>query len=499
MVMMAAVRPLLADGCGTAYVTRALASTFNPAVSPSMILFHSSSGGTREGHVTCRHLCSSSKPPELQSGSCAANDKDKHKESESTDNPVITNADRLLTRIREKKPQIYSLRQQLSEKSSSMINNMRQTSMSKFTGGADTKKPEDWNDILNRWYQQYQDFIGITDLKNAQDRVTELSEVLHEVQSKRRELQAEIEDIQDKLVVNHERITKTEQYSQEHFTLFDQAREMNARLKTLRTEFVVCERHERDTFTQMSAAIRDCHERERMQAEQSKYWSIIASVISAALASLITSVNNWVRIREIKDHVSGNGQNLLDGFQQMHKDVLGTITTSLTSPTRLQPELVMLADNAEAQFSSKATQQTENSSVQSNIGICESSDRLVPANVTKDDVTKLTADMRHTVLQHINETFVKEKELLIEQLNKELNIIISSIVSEGSKAQGEIASMVKKSLLEAGAAQHVEHQEAAVVVKNYSYGRIATAMAVGAGIGTLATAFVFKALGGSGL
>lgn len=47
---------------------------------------------------------------------------------------------------------------------------------------------------------------------------------------------------------------------------------MNASLKTLRGEFQICERLERDTFSQLSAAIRDCHERERFQAEQSKYW-----------------------------------------------------------------------------------------------------------------------------------------------------------------------------------------------------------------------------------
>ena len=47
---------------------------------------------------------------------------------------------------------------------------------------------------------------------------------------------------------------------------------MNTRLKEVRAEFENCEHLERDTFTQLSAAIRDCHERERTQAEQSKYW-----------------------------------------------------------------------------------------------------------------------------------------------------------------------------------------------------------------------------------
>lgn len=497
VAVMAVGRLLLSDGCGPSYLRiRSLASSWSPACVRSKIVLPLDSGRTEDARVClvqvawnskfCRHMCSSSKPPEL-SESNSANDKNVHKKSETASSSSVTSTDKPFTLMTEMKPEAYSFRQQLSEKSSSVIN-----SMSKITKGAEAKKPEDWNDILNRWYQQYQDFIGITDLKNAQDRVTELSEVLHEVQGKRRELQAEIEDLQEKLAINHERISKSEQYSQEHFTLFDQARDMNSRLKTVRLEFVQCERHERDTFTQMSAAIRDCHERERMQAEQSKYWSIIASVVSAALASLITSVNNWVRIREIKDHVSGNGQSLLDGFQQMHKDVLGTITTSLASPTHSQPGLVKLQQTA-----------------QSNPGICESSDRQAPAITTIDDVAKLTENIKHTLLQHINASFVKEREVLIERLNTEFETIVSHIVSEGGRARDEITSLVKQSLLEAVSSplesgkQSVflcdGHHESPAVVETYSYRRIATAMAVGAGIGTLATAFVLKAIGGSGV
>ncbi|XP_063852214.1 uncharacterized protein LOC135095370 isoform X2 [Scylla paramamosain] len=129
----------------------------------------------------------------------------------------------------------------------------------------DPKKADDWNDILNRWYQQYQDFVGITDLKKAQDRVTELSEGLLAAQGERRQLQREIEDLQARLVQNHQHITKTEQYSQEHMRLFSQARELNDQLREVRGQFAGYEQTERDTFTQLSAAIRDCHERERMQ------------------------------------------------------------------------------------------------------------------------------------------------------------------------------------------------------------------------------------------
>lgn len=51
-----------------------------------------------------------------------------------------------------------------------------------------------------------------------------------------------------------------------------QARRMTSRLKVVKGELAECEATERDTFVQLSAAIRDCHERERTQADHSKYW-----------------------------------------------------------------------------------------------------------------------------------------------------------------------------------------------------------------------------------
>ena len=53
--------------------------------------------------------------------------------------------------------------------------------------------------------------------------------------------------------------------------------------------------------------------------------SIIASVVSAALASVITSVNNWVRIKEVKEHVSTNSHELKEGYNKMLQDVISTI------------------------------------------------------------------------------------------------------------------------------------------------------------------------------
>ncbi len=47
----------------------------------------------------------------------------------------------------------------------------------------------------------------------------------------------------------------------------------------LMQEFRELERIERQKFSLLSAAVRDSHEKERAQAEKTKYWSVIGSVV----------------------------------------------------------------------------------------------------------------------------------------------------------------------------------------------------------------------------
>lgn len=52
-----------------------------------------------------------------------------------------------------------------------------ETSKALFTSKTERKEGEKWKDTFNRWYENYQDFVGITDLKKAQDKVTDVSNI----------------------------------------------------------------------------------------------------------------------------------------------------------------------------------------------------------------------------------------------------------------------------------------------------------------------------------
>lgn len=69
-------------------------------------------------------------------------------------------------------------------------------------------------------------------------------------------------------------------------------------------KFQLCEKEERDCFAFLSAAVKESHEKERAQAERTKYWSVIGSIIGTVIGVFGSSVNNEFKMRELRKLVS---------------------------------------------------------------------------------------------------------------------------------------------------------------------------------------------------
>lgn len=93
--------------------------------------------------------------------------------------------------------------------------------------------------------------------------------------------------------------------------------------KQLLSEFSFHERAEREKFSLLSAAVRDSHEKERAQAEKTKYWSVIGSIVGTFLGIVGTTINNRLRMRELRDLVSksASGERLLEITDQLGQDM----------------------------------------------------------------------------------------------------------------------------------------------------------------------------------
>ena len=82
--------------------------------------------------------------------------------------------------------------------------------------------------------------------------------------------------------------------------------------RKLQAEFANCEREERESFTLLSNFVKESHEKERAQAERTKYWSVIGSVLGTIIGILGSSLNNELKMRELRKLVKPLFVYLLD-------------------------------------------------------------------------------------------------------------------------------------------------------------------------------------------
>lgn len=103
--------------------------------------------------------------------------------------------------------------------------------------------------------------------------------------------------------------------------------------RRLKEEFKLFEKNERENFAALSHTVRDSHEKERAQAEKTKYWSIIGSILGTMLGILGTSINNRMRMKELRNLVEEatvKNQSTLS-MEEMRNEVLSVIKQHIVS------------------------------------------------------------------------------------------------------------------------------------------------------------------------
>lgn len=123
----------------------------------------------------------------------------------------------------------------------------------------------------------------------------------------------------------------------------------------LKLELESSEMEEREKFALLSSAVRESHEKERIRTERTKYWSIIGSVIGAAIGIIGTSVNNYRKMNELRTLVrdsAASGLELRETIAQMAETVqqqqhqlhtvvagMSSASASVAKPTSKQSSL----------------------------------------------------------------------------------------------------------------------------------------------------------------
>ncbi|XP_037107868.1 mitochondrial potassium channel [Syngnathus acus] len=153
---------------------------------------------------------------------------------------------------------------------------------------------------MNSWWQKYEEFVGLNEVRQAQTNVTEAEAAFMASRGLVCEAYASLEAVQTRLKearaglerVSREEAAYLELATVEHRLLRDERR--------LRAAHGHAEAAEREAFATFSAAVRESHEKERTRAERTKNWSLIGSVLGALIGVMGSTYVNRVRLQELK-------------------------------------------------------------------------------------------------------------------------------------------------------------------------------------------------------
>ncbi|NXU53174.1 CCD51 protein, partial [Turnix velox] len=150
------------------------------------------------------------------------------------------------------------------------------------------------------WWDRYEEFVGINEVREAQGKVTEAENVFMVARGIVREARENVEAQQIKLKEIRDRLDRVSRDDTQYLELATLEHRMLQEEKRYRAAYLNAEESEREKFSLFSAAVRESHEKERTRAEKTKNWSIIGSVLGAIIGVLGSTYVNRVRLQELK-------------------------------------------------------------------------------------------------------------------------------------------------------------------------------------------------------
>jgi len=174
---------------------------------------------------------------------------------------------------------------------------------------------------LVHWYEE---FTGLDEVRMAQNRVLEAEAKFVTAQERRREASTLVSAIQSKLKDLWAELDNTSRGEERYVHLITQEHSILKEERRAVQEFQTYERAERECFAALSSAVKESHEKERAQAERTKYWSIIGSIIGTVIGIIGSSVNSQMKMKEMRRLIR---ESLLKHGEQ---DILTDVSQSLS-------------------------------------------------------------------------------------------------------------------------------------------------------------------------
>lgn len=141
----------------------------------------------------------------------------------------------------------------------------------------------------------YNEFSGMSEVIAAQSKVIDIQNQLQLVQERRRHILLELTLIRKQMQDIHVELQKAVRGEHRYVELIKEEFDVIAREKEKNQIFQIVDQEERELFSHLTAAVKTSHEKERTQANNVKYWSIIGSCVGALLGIIATSINYYYR------------------------------------------------------------------------------------------------------------------------------------------------------------------------------------------------------------
>lgn len=178
---------------------------------------------------------------------------------------------------------------------------------------------------LKKVMTRYEEVTGIKEVRQSQEKVLKAEDRFIRAQDTRRDVSKQLAGVRERLKDIYAELDQTSRGEDHYVTLITQEHKVLKEERRLADLFNRCEQEERENFSMLSSAVKESHEKERLQAERTKYWSIIGSVIGGLIGVCASSISNEFKMRELRKLVRESAQATLMSRQEGEypKDILG--------------------------------------------------------------------------------------------------------------------------------------------------------------------------------
>ncbi|XP_060835492.1 mitochondrial potassium channel-like [Rhopalosiphum padi] len=190
--------------------------------------------------------------------------------------------------------QVETVLQMLKEKAQNKISKSN-SSRTELYNRLAVYRPE--YDKVVSWYERV---TGLSEVRVAQDRVLESQKQFMKAQDRRRDVSVELRTIQNKLKDIRNELINTSRSEDRYIELVTQEHALLKQENSIIDRVNYCEKDERDSFILLSTTLKDSHDRERIQAERTKYVSIVGSILGTIIGIIGSTVINAWKMNEFK-------------------------------------------------------------------------------------------------------------------------------------------------------------------------------------------------------